>query len=441
MFDPFLFGGVQKAQAFAALHSAGGSYVRIIVRWSTIAPLSLPAGFVGSDPSSIGYNWSSIDSTVEAAEAAGLSPILDIGNAPSWAWRIRPVGNSAGSPKINLLGDFAAAIATRYDGNHGEPAVHAFEVWNEPNLSLDLNPVDPRAYRNMVNAVAASVHAANAANLVVAGGMDPFGGRSARYHTMSPLKFMRGMLCLSSGKKPHATCNTPAHFDVWSHHPYTFQGPFGHAKNADDVSLGDLPKMRALLKAGVKLHHVVSRRPVQFWVTEFSWDTGPPRRAAAPPALEARWTAEAFHQMWLSGVSLVTWFLLQDQPGTSPWQSGLYYSARTVGRAKAKPMRTSYRFPFVAYLGKKNTVSVWGRDATSAATTVAIQQQRKGKGAWRTVARIRANRYGIFLANVKLKQVTAKDALRASAPGSGNSLSFSLTRPSPKIRFGPWGNP
>jgi hypothetical protein len=35
---------------------------------------------------------------------------------------------------------------------------------------------------------------------------------------------------------------------------------------------------------------------------------------------------------------------------------------------------------------------------------------------------------------------TTKDSLRATASGSGTSLSFSLTRPSAKLRYGPWGN-
>ncbi|HLX31749.1 MAG TPA: cellulase family glycosylhydrolase [Gaiellaceae bacterium] len=439
IFDPFLFGSPQQSQAFDLVHSAGGSYVRVLVRWFTIAPLVLPDVFDPTNPNDPNYLWSQLDDTVEAAVAAGVTPILDIEGAPAWAWDVQPVGSSGGTPNSTDLGEFATALAAHYDGMHGPPAVHVFQVWNEPNLSLDLTPVDPNAYRDMVNAVADSVHAVDPANLVVAGGMDPFANTSARFHTMAPLTFMRGLLCLSKGAKPHVTCNTPVHFDIWAHHPYTFQGPFGHAKSADDVSLGDLPRMNALLQAAIKLHQVVSAHPVQFWVDEFSWDTNPPRRSAAPPALEARWTAEAFHEMWLSGVSLVTWFMLQDQPGTNPYQSGLYFTSPTLASAKAKPMRTAYRFPFVAYLGKKGTVSVWGRDATSSPATVAIQQQHNGKGKWKTVAKIKANRYGIFLATLKLK-ATAKDWLRASAPGSGNALPFSLTPPSPKLRYGPFGN-
>ncbi len=431
IFDPFLLPGPQQDKGFQMTRAAGASYVRILVRWSTIAPKTVPTGFVPTNPSSPGYSWATTDAAVASAEAAGLTPIIDIISPPTWGADVGGI-----NPQIAALGQFATAIATHYDGHHGASAAHVFQVWNEPNLSLDLNPVDASVYRSMVNAVAASVHAVNPANLVVAGDLDPFANTAKRFHTEAPLAFMRSLLCLSTGKKPHATCNTPVDFDVWSHHPYTFQGPFGHAKNADDVSLGDLPRMDALLQDAVKLHTIASSHPVQFWVTEFGWDTSPPRSHAAPLQLQARWTAEALYQMWHSGVSLVTWFLLQDQASPSPWECGLYFNSPQLEQAKAKPMRTSFRFPFVAYLGSK-TVSVWGRDATSTKKTVTIQLKHP-HGKWKTVARLGANHYGIFLAKLRLK-ATKKDWLRATASGSGYSLPFSLTRPPSTLRYDPWG--
>jgi hypothetical protein len=290
----------------------------------------------------------------------------------------------------------------------------------------------------MVNAVAASVHAVSRSNLVVAGGLDPFGNKGKGWYSVSPLTYMRSLLCLSKGAHPHRTCSGQVHFDVWSHHPYTFNGPFGHARRANDVSLGDLPKMHTLLQAAIKLHRVVPTHPVQFWVTEFSWDTKPPRRHAAPVGLAARWTAEALYQMWRSGVSLVTWFGLMDKGGTSPYQSGLFFHAKSLANARAKPVRTAFRFPFVAYLGRGG-VSVWGRDATSNKRVVAIQRRHGTHGQWQTVARVRSNGAGIFQAKLKLA-ATNKDWLRATAAGSGASLAFSLTQPSPKLRYGPWGN-
>jgi hypothetical protein len=172
-------------------------------------------------------------------------------------------------------------------------------------------------------------------------------------------------------------------------------------------------------------------------VTEFGWDTNPPRPHAAPLALAARWTAESLHQMWLSGVSLVTWFLLEDYPSPSPYQSGLYFHSESLATARAKPGLTAFRFPFVAYL-QKRSVGIWGRDAASDKETVTIQRRHGKSGRWRTVAQVTSNANGIFLAKLKLK-ATKKDWLRALVPASDTSLAFSLTRPKDP-HIGPWGN-
>ena len=440
LWDP-AFGGIDPTTAFTMARSAGATYVRVNVPWYLIAASPRPTGFVATDPTSPGYSWSHMDNVVTTAQAAGLTPILDILAPPDWAWKIAPSGVNAGTPQTSALGDFATALATHYDGQTpGAPAEHVFQVWNEVNNSLDLNPASASTYRAMVNAVADSVHTVDPGNLVVAGALDPFGhplSKKQTWYSVAPLAFMRSLLCLSRGAHPHATCNNPIHFDVWSHHPYTFGGPFGKAKLADDVELGDLPRMRAVLQAGIRLHHVVSSGPVQFWVTEFGWDTNPPRPHAAPLGLAARWTAESLHQMWLSGVSLVTWFLLEDFPSPSPYQSGLYFYSPSLAGAQPKPSLIAFRFPFVAYLQKKG-VSIWGRDSTSDKQAITIQRRRGTSGGWRTVASVTSNADGVFVAKLKLK-ATKKDWLRAAVPGSDSSLAFSLTRPKDPY-IGPWGN-
>ena len=447
LLDPYSFTGSQQATAFEMAHAAGVSYVRLVVPWSEVAPSARPSDFVPTDPKSPYYNWAWLDRTVEAMVANRLTPMLDITSAPSWALARQGNGRTAGAPSASQLAAFAKALALRYDGSNGEPPVHVYQVWNEPNLSLDLSPIKAASvYRGMVNAFAAAVHGVSHSNLVVAGALDPFENLANTFVSQAPLAFMRSFLCLSMGnpkakspakRKPRATCKTKVHFDAWSHHPYTFGGPFGHAKRKDDVSLGDLPKMRDMLRTAAKLHRVVSSRPVQFWVTEIGWDTNPPRRHGVPLDLEARWTSESLYQMWHSGVSLVTWFLLQDQASPSAYQSGLFFHSKTLKQAKPKPMRTAYRFPFVAYLGQ-GTVQVWGRDATSKKTLVTVQERHGTHGRWRTVARIRANRSGIFLATLRLHAATT-DWFRATAAGSGKSLAFSLAVPKNQ-RYGPWGN-
>jgi Cellulase (glycosyl hydrolase family 5) len=419
---------------------AGAQYVRLIAPWNAIAPGTRPDGFDASDPTSLGYNWVPFDAVVQAAENAGLTPIVDIIWAPKWAWAKHPKGVDGGTPKAAALGQFATALATHYDGADGGPVVGIFEVWNEPNLSLDLNPVSANSYRGMVNAVAAAVHGVDSKNLVVAGDLDPFGhpkGKKQKWYSVAPLTFMRSLLCLSKGSHPHVTCHDQVHFDVWSHHPYTFGGPFRKAKLPNDVSLGDLSKMRALFEAGKRLRRVVSAHSIQFWVTEFGWDTNPPRRHAASLGLASRWTAESLYQAWRSGVSLFTWYALEDRSSPSPYQSGLYFHGSSISKLKAKPVLTAFRFPFVAYLGR-SSVRVWGRDATSDEERVTIQLRHGKSGAWRTVAYVVANSNGVFKATLKLR-AQATGWLRAVAPGSGTSLPFSLTVPHAR-NIGPWGN-
>jgi hypothetical protein len=436
LFDPYVVTGA-KPRPYEMTRASGAQFVRLLVRWNLIVPATPPDGFVASDPTSTGYSWGALDASVEAAEAAGLTPVLDIVTTPSWAYSHRPSGVNAGSPKPAAMGDFAQALATHYDGQNGLPQVSIYEVWNEPNLSLDLAPASASIYRSMVNAVADSVHSVDPTNLVVAGGLDPFGhpkGRKQAWYSAYPLAFMRSLLCVSKGSHPHSTCGAKVDFDVWSHHPYSFGGAFGKASVPDDVELGDLPRMRSVLQAGVRLHHVVSSHSVQFWVTEFGWDTRPPRAGAAPISLATRWTAESLYQAWRSGISLFTWFDLEDQSGPGPYKSGLYFHASSLSRAKPKPVLTAFRFPFVAYL-HGSTVSVWGRDATSDKQRVAIQLRHRGT--WRTAAYVVANGSGIFKATLRLS-ATNQDSLRAVAPGSGKSLAFSLTVPH-NPHFGAWG--
>ena len=430
--DP-LFEGSQRTTAAAMTSQAGATYVRLIVKWAPIAPTTLPAsGFDPTDPASPYYHWSATDAMVSAAVTAGLTPILDIvGPAPSWGYAVNPGAYHGGTPKVNALGAFATAVASRYDGSPG-PAVHVFSVWNEPNFNRNLYPQDPVVYRAMVNAVADSVHAVNAANLVAAGELAPFkhtpSGSDTNFVT-PPLTFMRQMLCIANTTPASRNCAAKTHLDVWAHHPYSVTSPFVPARVAGGVELGDLPKMKALLQTAENLGAFTSAQPVQFWVTEFGWSSKPPNTHGTPMTLEARWMAEALYQIFNSGATLGTSFLLQDMPLNTPFQSGLYFNSSSLSNATEKPLLTPFRFPFVAYLKSGGKAKIWGRDATSDQQDVTIQRRIGTGGAWKTVAVITSNSHGIFQATVSIG-ATSTWWLRAVAPGSGNSLAFALLVPS-----------
>jgi hypothetical protein len=286
----------------------------------------------------------------------------------------------------------------------------------------------PGWYRTMVNQFAEAVKSIHADNLVVAGGTAPFGGEN----DVGPLRFMRDLLCLSRTLQP--TCNEKVRFDIWAHHPYTSGGPTHQAAAADDVSLGDLPEMRRVLLAAVKAGSIVSSQPVQFWITEFSWDTNPPDPKAVPVRLQARWVAEALYRMWSAGISLVTWFTLRDEPiDQSFYQSGLFFGGPSLAAARPKPAFTAFRFPVVG-IPIRGGFLVWGRSPLGSASRVIVEQSFKG--GWTRLAILRPNQFGIFQKSFRRPAI---GSVRAQLPGRPErALAFGLRR-IPDQRFNPFG--
>jgi concanavalin A-like lectin/glucanase superfamily protein len=405
---------------FDRIHDTGATIAHIELSWERVAPGGSrePADFRPADPADPAYDWRRVDKQVKLAVAHGLQPFLTVISAPLWAQADEPHPTQLGpypigswKPRAAMLASFARAAATRYSGSFaGLPRVRFWEVWNEPNLSQYLSPqlengqvVSADAYRELVNAFANAVHAVHSDNVVAAGSLSAFSfltpyGRLG----IAPMRFMRKLLCMSGGRNPRPTCRRSVSFDAWSHHPYTSGGPTHHASEKDDVSFGDLHEMHRLLRAAVRAGHVRSSRPVQFWITEFGWDTRPPdpHPEAAPIDLQSRWVAEALHRAWKEGVSLFTWFVLWDRAySTSALQSGLYaLNGDDFRYSVPKPTFWAFRFPFVAYRAGKR-VSVWGRTPYGRPGRVAVQQRTSTR--WRWLGAFKADRDGIFSGRVR----------------------------------------
>ena len=450
--DPVRFPGQERRAAFIRSRAAGATVVRLILSWSTVAPAGNdpPAAFDARNPGDPLYRWEDFDDEVSAAVTAGLQPVVDIHAAPNWAQMDTCAGPGHGAcrPSPTALADFATAAARRYGGGYQAlPRVNRWMVWNEPNLSIELRPqfvgslpASADWYRSMVNAMGSAVKAVRRDNVVVAGGLAPFGGDTNDpsggtvndQERVRPMEFMRRLLCMSGGAKPRATCNHKTAFDVWAHHPYTYGGPTHKAFHRDDVSLGDLDKMTTLLNAAERVGHIRSRSKVGFWVTEFSYDSQPADPEGLPPALHARWVSEALYRMWSDGVSLVTWFLVSDLPFPQEmFQSGLYTKDN-----RPKLALRAFRFPFVAFWEKSGAISYWGRTPAGVKKSVVVEQ--KAGARWRRVVVPSVDRYGIF--SGRIEDVRGSGSLRARlARGADFSQPFSLTVPK-DFRFCPWGS-
>lgn len=458
--DGSIFGRTDVAKGFAEVKRAGVTAMRVTMQWSEVAPLgrNAPPGFNPTDPADLHYRWNAVDARIRGIRANGLEPIVSVWSAPEFAEREHSSTNRAGTrrPDPDEFHKFMLAAARRYSGSFVPlgataplPRVKYWQAWNEPNGSYFLTPqfndngtpASPQLYRNLLNALASAVHGVDPTNRVVAGGVSPFGRPGA----VAPLRFMRLLLCMSTTRPYRSVCANKAEFDIWAQHPYTTGGPTRHAFRADDVSIGDLPSVRSLLTAARRVGHIVDstgapKTQVPLWVTEFSWDTKPPDPKGVPATLHARWVSEALYRMWVSGVTLVTWWTIRDRPfPANLFQSGLFRCYRAANCAairldKPKASLRAFRFPFVAFRSGAR-VGIWGRTPASR-PRARIFIERRGTSGWRRVVILRTNRFGIFTGRFRMPYTTK--FVRARIPRVDRSLAFSLKRPPDRTVF-PFG--
>jgi hypothetical protein len=290
-----------------------------------------------------------------------------------------------------------------------------WQAWNEPNLPLFLQPQwvvaddawvawSPAHYRRMLNAFYAAVKRVDRANVVATAGTAPNGDPRDGEGRMTPVRFWQEVLCLGSGPVPTPEpCPNPAHFDVLAHHPLTVTDPDVAARDAGNVSIADLYKLKRLLALAQRTGRVVPRRRTRFWVTEINWDSV--SRGATAAQIQ-RWVPRALFRLWREGVDLVTWQFVRDPPAKPSHPAGLYQIDPTAPldplRDRPKPaVIRAYRFPFTGLRRDQRHVELWALLPRPVAARVAIQRRRGGQ--WTTLRHVAANRHGVVHAIVPLR--------------------------------------
>jgi hypothetical protein len=424
-----------RGRAVAMIAAADARVVRIPVNWRDVVDATPPAGFQASDPASPAYHFWRIDAAVESALGAGLEPLLVVSHAPAFAeapdrWPYAYPGSWAPDPAA--LREFAVALARRYDGSFPEPLapggvlgrVRLLQAWNEPNLSRYLEPqwvvahgrwsaFSPLLYRQLLDGFYAGVKSVEPTDTVAAAGVAPE-GEPAGEGVMSPVPFLRGLLCLESAGR----CQQPPRFDILAFHPLSVWDPDVPAASALDVSIADTAKVTGLLHQAERLHTALPAGPKPVWVTELNWESAPQSPRGVPPRLQAAWLSRALHRLWVAGVSLVDWEFLVDPVGgvalasptgpnvTFARPAGLYSAGVLGGRAdpalaRPKPFLRGFAFPFDPLRVDRRRVRVWALLARSG-QPVQLQRRTRG-GLWRTLASLRADRYGVLNALVPLR--------------------------------------
>jgi hypothetical protein len=381
----------------------GARDLRIIAGWALASPTRPPTEAAARDPLWDGYRFATMDASVRNAVAAGLRPLVMVYSAPAWAEAPgRPAAARAGTwkPDAAAYGRFMQAVAKRYDGTTPDPTrpgstlprVQAFQVWNEPNLTLYLTPqwtngkpTAPRIYRALQNEAYAGIKAGQRGATVVGTGMAPFGDRKPGQARMQPARFWRETLCLD--QRLRRTCSATTKMDVITHHPYaTARTPSSRTASRDDISIGDTSELVDIARAARQQRTLGPKTP-KLWITEFGIQSNPPVPKAMGGltlAAQARYLVESTWLLWRQGAQRLFYFTIVDDRaglnGEISYGVGVYQQ-----NGKAKPAALAVEFPVFAYRSG-GKLAVWTRPVASGRLRV---QALRGSS-WRTVKTISA---------------------------------------------------
>ncbi len=119
------------------------------------------------------YNWYFPDEIVAEVERAGLKLLVRIDRQPFWSQASGETLVLNGPPSdLQDFQDFCRVLAQRYRGR-----VHAYQVWNEPNLSREWGEKEPNAaeYVALLKACYTGIKVADPEAIVISAGLAPTG--------------------------------------------------------------------------------------------------------------------------------------------------------------------------------------------------------------------------------------------------------------------------
>ncbi len=225
--------------AVAHYKALGGHWVRFDFDWSVIRPDN-------SQP----YRRERFDTVVRRLSEAGVSVLGILTYTPAWASGHK---TSKFFPPLDMA-DYAA-FAGHMAAHFGPLGVHAWEIWNEPNLGQFWMPApDPRAYAALLKAAYRAIHEADRDAIVVSGGLAQPGNSAG---SMSALDFLQAIY--DNGAGPY--------LDAVGNHPYMSPAMPG------DEGPNNWRKMIAgsqSMRAHMARHGDGDKR---IWITEFGAPT------------------------------------------------------------------------------------------------------------------------------------------------------------------------
>jgi hypothetical protein len=401
-----LLNAATREQTLNQITSFGITHVRQLVYWQSYAPdpdsATRPA-FDASDPDAYpAGTWDNLDALIASAKAHGVQVTLTLtGPVPRWATRDKK--DNLSYPSATEFGRFVTAVSRRYGDD-----VSTWSIWNEPNQPQFLlpqyvkgKPESPKLYRRLYQAGYAALRAnpANAKDTILIGETSPRGNA----HVVHPLTFLRGMLCLSSKYVKSKSCGE-LQASGYAHHAYTTrEGPRFQPPNADDVTIGVLPRLVTALDKAAKAGALPKHLPIH--LTEFGIQSTPDDISGVSLSKQAAYLAISEHIAYVNPriVSFSQYLLSDDPPASSGYKYSGFESGLISSAGKEKPAYQGFRLPLAVEAYGKSDV-LWGLVRPDRAKTqVTIQTQSKSGAAWKTLKTIDTTAVGVFGLQTKHK--------------------------------------
>lgn len=449
----------QQAQTLDTLKGLGVNTVRVAVIWRDFVPSSgsthRPRGLSRTSSSSSLYDAASfgrLDSLLRLARSRHIGVILTpSAPGPAWASRCRGSIDSRQRcrPSPTEWRYFMTALGRRYSGHFaGLPRVSRWAIWNEPNISIFLQPQQVRShgrtvsyaaywYRNLFNASTDALRrTGHGRDQVMIGEVAPIGhvGGSLSRRPTASAEFLRSVFCIDSrghrlGGRTAAALHC-GHFrrmrpTAISVHPYARGGSVSPRFRArrDEITMRSLGLVSSIVRGAVRSHRIY-RHSLPLYLTELGWQTNPPdHHLGVSLGRQATYIDEADYMAYRTGsVRGVSQYQLFDDADVGQgFQSGLLFA-----NGRAKPSFRTYPLGIWVPRAGRSHVHVFGHARAGRHQRVYIQFYAffgNRRHRWHTVASRRTNGRGFLYTTMRAR--SGRWRLMWNHPGPGVTYSRS----------------
>ena len=263
---------INTDQTLDQVQQLGMGWIKQQINWKDLEP-------VKGQP-----NWDALDQIFAKTSAHRIKVLVSITDAPDWSRSVTAPGKTGPPDNPQDLVNYVTALVQRYKG-----AVHAIEVWNEPNLAdrgwYAPGGLSAQAYVNLLTPTAQAIHQVDPNVIIISAALAPTGGDGG-VTALDDFEYLRQMI--AAGMLDQVDCvgthsngiNLPpdiAYDQGYQDATARFLGPFANPHHSWSF-YSTLNGYHDLI--------VASGHNTPLCVTEFGWPSIEGMQGQAPPGFE-----------------------------------------------------------------------------------------------------------------------------------------------------------